>query len=452
MSRKIPAAVTLLTLSCGLLLLAGPYSGAGPAAASTMPDLATSPIKHVVIIYQENHAFDDVLGAVCQQRTTPCNGFTGPVTFADGVTAENIHEPDIVPDIKHSPDSQAAALSNQWDQIAGCRQAPYPCITHFVPSDIPNLTALADTYAVSDATFAVGRSASFGAHVMLAAGTIDGFAGFNPRPSMVGTKLGPGWGCPSYRDALWGPEGSQTMQPSCVPDQAGRGPYRKSLVPYVPTIMQRLEEAGRTWHIYEGPFADSEDTQWSVCTYFFWCYHNRQSLDTSDADFLAAAANGTLPNVSLLLPTKVTAQHNLNSMAMGDNYIGRMVAAIEKSPQWNSTVVFITYDDCGCFYDHVTPPDGLGLRNPMVIVSPWARPDSTDSTTAIQPYSMLAFIQHTFGLRSLTQDVDDSYDYAGSFDFSQRPVAPAAMTHTPISRSTRAEVRRLLPEIEDDPT
>src|SRR5262249_55555658 len=47
--------------------------------------------------------------------------------------------------------------------------------------------------------------------------------------------------------------------------------------------------------------------------------------------------------------------------------------------EWQSTAVFITYDDCGCFADHVPPPPGLGVREPMVIVSPWVKRASTDS-------------------------------------------------------------------------
>jgi phospholipase C len=346
------------------------------------------------------------------------------------------------------------ALENRWDHIPGCKQAPYACITHLLPENIPNLAALADSFAVSDRTFAAGDAASFGAHVTLGAGTIDGFAGFNPKDGLFGVAPGPGWGCPSNRDALWGPPDDLTYQPSCVPDQQGRGPYRPSEVPYVPTIMQRVEQAGRTWHIYEGLFPTSSDTIWSICPYFYWCYHNRYdaSHDSSDKDFVTAAASGTLPDLSILLPTKVTAQHNLDSMAVGDNYIGRMVAAVENSPEWDSTAVFITYDDCGCFYDHVTPPAGMGLRNPMVIVSPWAKPGYTDSVDAIQPYSMLAFVQHTFGLASLTQAVDNAYDYSDAFDFGQHPLAGVPMTTTRVSAAERERLKELRPRFEDDPT
>ena len=87
-------------------------------------------------------------------------------------------------------------------------------------------------------------------------------------------------------------------------------------------------------------------------------------------------------------------------MLQGDNWIGQVVNAVMHGPQWRSTAIFIAYDDCGCFYDHVPPPAGLGVRVPMVIVSPWAKPGYTDSHVAIFA-SMLAFTEHTFHLRSL---------------------------------------------------
>jgi phospholipase C len=453
--RKLSCGFGLLLAAASTLAMVGPRGESVAVAAGDSARAVHTPIKHVVIIYQENHSFDSVLGAVCQRRSNPCNGNTGPVTFADGTTAPNIVEPDIVPEVQHDPDSQALALSNQWDRIAGCRQAPYDCVSHVSPSTIPNLTALADTFAVSDATYAVGRSASFGAHVTLVAGTMDGFVGFNPKQSLTGIPPGVGWGCPSRRDALWGRPKHESYQPSCVPSRSGKGPYRPSKVPYVPTVMQLLENAGDTWHIYEGPFAeDGFNRVWSVCDYFYWCYHNRldPAHHSPDAAFIAAAKQGSLANLSILLPTQETSQHNDASMQIGDNYIGTMLAAVENGPDWNSTAVFITYDDCGCFYDHVTPPDGLGLRNPMVIVSPWVKPSYTDSVTAVQPYSMLAFVQHNFGLGSLSRGVDEAYDYSRSFDFSQQPLRPVTMTTGQIPQAERVELRHLLPKFADDDT
>ena len=55
-----------------------------------------------------------------------------------------------------------------------------------------------------------------------------------------------------------------------------------------------------------------------------------------------------------------TSQHNGTSMVVGDNWIGEEVSAIQNGPDGPSTTIFIYYDDCGCFYDHVAPPAGLG--------------------------------------------------------------------------------------------
>jgi phospholipase C len=146
---------------------------------------------------------------------------------------------------------------------------------------------------------------------------------------------------------------------------------------------------------------------------------------------LTQAQDGTLRDVTFVTPTYLRSQHNNVSMAMGDNWIGSVVGAIMNGPQWDSTAILITYDDCGCFYDPVTPPAGKGIRSPMVIVSPYAKPGYTDSTTA-STNSILAFIEHTFGLAPLRRADANAYDYMGAFDFSQVPLPPITMTHTAI--------------------
>jgi len=81
----------------------------------------------------------------------------------------------------------------------------------------------------------------------------------------------------------------------------------------------------------------------------------------------------------------------------------------------------------------------------MVIVSPWAKPVFTDSATAVQPYSMLAFIDHNFGLPALSSAVGNAYDYGDSFDFTGLPPTTDVpnMVHSHISRATKAEVHSL---------
>ncbi len=452
------AGACLVALGAFALSVNGPQLPA-VASARTVID-AQSPIKHVVIIYQENHSFDDVLGQLCKTRQQPCDGFTGPVTFADGKTAPNVVEPDVVPGVDHNPRVAALARQNNWDQIMGCTTAPYACVTHIDPANIPNLAALANQFTVSDATYAAGDTVSFGAHLNLAAGTMDGFYGSNPHNSKTGATPHAGWGCPSNKDAVWVGQNGNVWAPTCVPDQSGAGPYRASPVPYVPTLIQNLEAAGLTWHIYQdtpnGSNTKPSRGLWSICTYFYWCYANRftTTYDSRKADFVTAARNGTLPNVSYMLPVQAYSQHNNASMTAGDNYIGQMVSAVENGPEWDSTAIFITYDDCGCFYDHVPPPAGLGMRNPMVIISPYTKAGYTDSTTAVQPYSMLSFVDHAFGLPDLTPAVGNAYDYADSFDFTQTPLSGIPLTHRDIPKRERKRLAHLaaIPSVGDDPT
>src|ERR1019366_2959060 len=130
-------------------------------------------------------------------------------------------------------------------------------------------------------------------------------------------------------------------------------------------------------------------------------------------------------------------QHNQMSMAKGDNWIGQVVSAIENGPDWSSTAIFITYDDCGCFYDHVAPsvnPDGTpqGTRIPMVIVSPYAKAGYTDSTPATFA-SILAYVEQTFGLAPLSLNDAAAYPYTNSFDYSQTPLTGIPMQRESIS-------------------
>jgi phospholipase C len=120
-------------------------------------------------------------------------------------------------------------------------------------------------------------------------------------------------------------------------------------------------------------------------------------------------------------------------MLVGDNWIAQEIGAVMDGPQWGTSAIFLTYDDCGCFYDHVPPPPGLGIRVPMVIVSPYARPGFVDSTTASFP-SMLAYVEHVFGIAPLGPEDAAAYDYAGAFDYSQTPRKPIQLRQHPVPR------------------
>src|SRR5262249_47321139 len=87
------------------------------------------------------------------------------------------------------------------------------------------------------------------------------------------------------------------------------------------------------------------------------------------------ARSGTLPAVSWVVPNDRNSEHPPNSIAAGQAWVTRIVNAAMRSPDWDSTAIFLSWDDWGGFYDHVRPPgldpQGLGLRVPGLVISPF---------------------------------------------------------------------------------
>jgi phospholipase C len=221
----------------------------------------------------------------------------------------------------------------------------------------------------------------------------------------------------------------------------------------VPTLFDRMQHAGVSWRIYSGEY------YWSICPTFWECLGSRQADHLVGVSAVATDARaGRLPNVSLVIPPPDQSAHPPAAMSAADTWLGTIVAAIMRGPEWRSTAIFITFDDCGCFFDHVNPwrySRDFGVRVPLIIASPYARAGYTDSRPATSS-SVLAFIEHTFGLRPLgpcatvdawdphcTDDVTGrrgsvTYDYSRAFDYAQSPIAPIDAVRTWLSPRARS--------------
>lgn len=448
MIRRLLLSVSALALTVSTVI---PFA---PAHAH-----ASSPIQHVVFILQENHSFDNVLGAWCVQ-TGRCDGTTTGLLHT-GATIPLSTAADKVVNVPHNRVAQTKAidggLMDGFDTIKGCGAPTYACFTQYQPAQIPNLIALATHFAVSDHTFELDSVPSWGMHLEAVSSTLDSFyAKGDPAPGKQGA-LGPGWGCDSGDDIGWyTSSGSIINVPSCVPDYAldpiqfpYGGAYRSTPVPSVPTIMDSLDSAGLPWKLYVDLPNSGGNYGWAICPTFAGCLYTNQAQNmVSNSTFLSDATAGALPAFSVVIPTQKNSQHNGHSMRVGDNWIGAALSAIENGPDWSSTAVFISYDDCGCFYDHVAPPRGVGIRVPMVIVSPYAVSGYVDSTPATFA-SILAFTEHNFALPALTTNDGTAYDYSHSFNFAQVPLPPTQMTSTPIGAAEQAAITANLPDPSD---
>jgi phospholipase C len=419
---------------------------------------ASPRIEHVVVILQENHSFDNVLGPLCIQdrhRRRRCNAASSGKN-EKGETIPLSKAADVVVGVDHSQQAQLAAIDagkmDGWERVSGC--STNQCYTAYEPSQIPSLAALARNGAISDAFFSRDIVPSWGAHLDFFAQTLDGFVGNNPAHVAEAPAAGPGWGCDSNLNAQWYDPTTEklTSEPSCIPNKKGEGPWRSSPVPYVPTVADRLEEAGRTWGIY-GAVVSSGKAQngyiWSTCPTFAECLLGPQKEDMHEApQFMTDAKAGTLPNFSIVTPASdaegATSQHNGTSMLVGDNYIGKAVGAVEEGPDAATTTIFVYYDDCGCFYDHVTPPPGLGVRLPLVIVSPYAKRDYTDHNVATSS-SILAYMEAVLHVKPVDEEDATAYNFRESFRkwraqvkfvFHAAQIAPSSRNLNPPPDST----------------
>jgi phospholipase C len=145
--------------------------------------------------------------------------------------------------------------------------------------------------------------------------------------------------------------------------------------------------------------------------------------------FMQDIENERLRSVSWVLPGVGFDEHpgSGHSVCRGENWTIRHLNAIMRSRYWKDTVVFITWDDFGGFYDHVPPPQvdvmGLGPRVPLLIISPWAKKGYIDHTT-YEFSSVLKFIETLHHLPSLTARDREADDMMGAFDFDS-PTAPS---------------------------
>jgi phospholipase C len=187
---------------------------------------------------------------------------------------------------------------------------------------------------------------------------------------------------------------------------------------------------------------------------------NIQSVD----NFYTAAKAGSLPSVSWVVPSGAVSEHPPGPVSFGQSYVTSLVNAVMSSPDWDSTAIFLAWDDWGGFYDHVKPPtvdvNGYGLRVPAIVISPYAKHGYIDhQTLSFDAYDK--FIEDDFlngqrldprtdGRPDPRPDVRDNVKILGDltrdFNFNQSPRKPhllpvhpqTTLTGTPGSRRAAA--------------
>ena len=188
----------------------------------------------------------------------------------------------------------------------------------------------------------------------------------------------------------------------------------------LPTIGDRLSDKGIPWAYYAQDFNRAVEAKAKGEGLSSFSYHHhpftyfKRFIDSEAqrkahlkdrTDFVADIQAGRLPPVSFYKPTGGKNMHpGRGSVVDGDREATELVNLIMASPQWKNTVVVITTDENGGFWDHAAPPKGdrwgPGSRVPTVIVSPFAEGGRIDHTQ-YETVSILKLIEERFGLAPL---------------------------------------------------
>jgi acid phosphatase len=142
------------------------------------------------------------------------------------------------------------------------------------------------------------------------------------------------------------------------------------------------------------------------------------------SDLLADIDHGRLPQVAFYKPVGDQNQHpGYTDVLSGDRHIADLIQRIRATPAWASTLIIVTYDENGGFWDHVSPPSGAGYgdrwgpgtRVPAILISPFAKKGYVDHT-AYDTGSILRLLTRRFALAPLPDARARLGDLTGALD------------------------------------
>jgi phospholipase C len=393
-------------LSCVVFVAAACSAGQNDTCAGPCPQ---SKIKHVVILVQENHTFDNHFGRYCTAApgsNPTCNDGPGcceaaPATDPSGAALGNLddaacgsHDPDHTSACE-TAESNGGAMDQYASGVASCSDPRNVATTD--PTIVKPYWDLAATGALADRYFQpiVGQSSANDMYMA--------------RAQFV------------FEDNSEGPQGAVGV--SCSLTASQQATYTD------PTIGDLLSSAGVPWKYYAGGYdaqaaaaaqgscAPKPDDCTGALAFYpctfdpsdipFEYYASTRDDPAHIADetaFLSDLQNGSLPAVSFVRAAGWKSEHcgQLSQLSLGVAWATGMIDAVETSQYRDSTLVLLTYDEGGGYFDHVAPPppstvDGkaYGTRVPMLALGPFAKKNFV-SHVQMEHSSMVKFIEWNF--------------------------------------------------------
>jgi phospholipase C len=431
-----PGTLPWIALLLGLGLVAAACDGVAPASTPSpttepipSPSVITTgrpevfdassletefPIKHVVFLIKENRTFDNLFGtfpgangvSVGMDRGRPRPLVRG----TDGRTPGDI------------PHCYTCALA-AWNGGAmdGFLQGEHGdwAYTQLHEDQLPNYWRWGQEFVLLDNFFASAHGPSFPNHLYSIAATSGG-AHDNPRRIPGLTRGSNTFGCDAPPEQLVE-----------VVDSEGR-------IKKVPPCFDFLTEgdlltrADIPWAYY----AAAEDQKGYIWSAYSAIHRYRMNPERWQRhmfpvdDVVEDIEAGLLPPVTWITPRFELSEHPEYNFCHGENWSTKVIDAIMRSPMWEDTAIFLTWDDYGGFYDHVPPPQvdgfGFGIRVPMIVISPYARQGLVSDELG-EFSSVLRFIEDNWGLNQLTHRDREATPMLSAFDFDQEPREPVTL-------------------------
>ena len=388
-----------------------------PAAAQR--NSSSGKIQHIVIVIQENRSFNNLF-----------YGFPGATTSTYGYTSTG-KQVTLGPvpleakwDVEHDSSGYFAACNgtgsipgtncqmNGFDkERAGCvRSCPsYPMYAYVPHSETKPLFAIGKQYVLADQMYESNFDASsFVSHQYIIAGQSE---------SAVNYPLSSSWGCPGGSGDTISMVGPQRQIPK-----------GSEVVCWDPTTLgDELDNAGISWAFYTSSVNGGNGGIWSAYQAIDHIYNGQdwnKDIITPQTNFFNDVSNGKLRAVNWITPTFGNSDHPGTGSNTGPAWVASIVNAIGQSKYWDSTAIFIFWDDYGGWYDAEPPAyvdyDGLGIRVPLLIVSAYAKRGHV-THKQYEHGTILKFVEQTFGLPAMAQSDSRANPPDDAFNFNQAP-------------------------------
>ncbi len=392
------ATVTLLALSasvCATAANADSFSGKRASCTFKKGDKVETtlgiaskerkaiPIKHVIVVMQENRSFDHYFGKLSSSGQINAQGWLDTFANTDksGVRVTPHHLTSTC--LEKSPSHQWDGMRAGWNNgrmdgfitnaATGTSDGHY-ALGYYDATNIPFYYWLANTYALGDHYFSSIMSGTWSNRNFLYTGTSGGVK----------------------------KTGERTLKG-------------------VPTIFEKLFWKFVSWQVYTDGTPRQDSLGWK-----------KAHLGVSKTDkFFDQLKSGKLPRVSFVDPAGSQDEHPPHDIQGGEAFMRKIYQAVVASPLWPSTALIFTYDEGGGLFDHVAPPKGcaataeetgdwqqLGVRVPFIVVSPYAKRHFVSHTNR-EHTSILRFIELLHNVPALSARDANADALLEFFDFTK---------------------------------